>query len=407
MKEKALWVDNQPSSIFGQDLGAFYYEERALLSAESGDIVIVDFAVDRDYLAQLKKLTAYQSIELICLEDRYDDLVESLFHWKGIISFQKYLKESGYILRSYLPDERIKLLSQHLGIAARGIDFYETNKNQIDLVMLWEKLHLCKIETQFLSNSTTEEIVNFLKKNKSVLCKPNCSIGGGGIFNINNFDELKNMNLLRDKKSEYVLQRELKPDLEGSIQFLLEDGIFHIYICKTYNPQHSFGGFYYPCETEQIQQLKKDGERIIAHFMQKYKGDLDSFGIDFIVSDGEIYYHDLNPRKTSVSYVILFLKKICPDFEVLGNHQICCLYFRIAEKYTYRELRAILEESDIPKLIDDEEGVMIVNPGMIKTGWMQIVFFSRFHREKKYLERTIQHFAKKGVTVQCPDISIQ
>lgn len=114
MKEKALWVDNQPSSIFGQDLGAFYYEERALLSAESGDIVIVDFAVDRDYLAQLKKLTAYQSIELICLEDRYDDLVESLFHWKGIISFQKYLKESGYILRSYLPDERIKLLSQQL-----------------------------------------------------------------------------------------------------------------------------------------------------------------------------------------------------------------------------------------------------------------------------------------------------
>lgn len=69
--------------------------------------MIVDFAVDNDYLAQLRKLTAYQSIELICLEDQYDDLVESLFHWEGIISFQEYLKETGYILRSYLPDERL------------------------------------------------------------------------------------------------------------------------------------------------------------------------------------------------------------------------------------------------------------------------------------------------------------
>lgn len=65
--------------------------------------------------------------------------------------------------------------------------------------------------------------------NKSVLCKPNCSIGGEGIFNISNFDILKSMNLLRDKKSEYVLQRELKPDLEGSIQFLLEDGTLPVY----------------------------------------------------------------------------------------------------------------------------------------------------------------------------------
>lgn len=124
MKKKALWVDNQPSSLFGQDLGAFYYEERALLSAESGDSVIVDFAVDNDYLSQLRKLTAYQSIDLICLQDQYVDLVESLFHWEGIISFQEHLKEKGYIIRSYIPDERIKLLSQYLGVAARGVDFF-------------------------------------------------------------------------------------------------------------------------------------------------------------------------------------------------------------------------------------------------------------------------------------------
>lgn len=406
MKKKALWVDNQPSSLFGQDSDAFYYEERALLSAESGDIVIVDFEVDNDYIEQLRKLTAYQSIELICLKNKYDDLVESILNWEGIISFREYLKEIGCILRSYLPDRRIKLLSRHLGITARGVDFYEANKCQIDLIMLWEKLCLRKIETQFLSNSTKEEVVNFFESNKLVLCKPNCSIGGKGIFNVKKLDELKSMNLLQNEKSGYVLQRELKPDLEGSIQFLLDDGIFHIYICRTYNPQHSFGGFRYPCETELFLQLKKDGERIATHFMQKYKEDIDSFGIDFIISDGEIYYHDLNPRKTSVSYVLLFLKKICSSFEVLENHQVCCLYFKIARNFSYRELRAILEESDIPQLIEDGVGVMIINPDLIKTGLMQIVSFSRSHREKEYLERTIQHFAKKGVAVQCPDIAM-
>lgn len=407
MREKALWVDNQPSSLFGRDSGAFYYEERALLSAQSGDIVIVDFAVDNYYLSQLKKLAAYRSIELICLQDQYDDLVESILRWEKNTLFQEYLRETGYVLRSYLPDERIRLLSRHLGILARGIDFYEDNKDQLDLIMLWEKLQLCKIETLLLGNSTTKEIKNFLERNKPVLCKPDCSIGGRDIFSVNNLDDLTSRNLLQNEKAGYVLQRQLKADLEGSIQFLLEDGIFYIYICRTYNPQYSFWGFCYPCETEQFQQVKKDGERILAHFMQQYKEDLDSFGIDFIISDGEIYYHDLNPRKTSVSYILLFLKKIYPDFEDLGKYGICCLYFKILGKITYRELRIILEESDVPKLIEEGEGIMIVNPGIIKNGYMQIVSLSCSHREKEYILRAIQHFANRGVTVQCQNITIQ
>lgn len=407
MKNKNLWVDNQPLSIFCQDEGAFYYEERAMLMANPGDIVIVDFEIEKNYLYQLEKMADYSLVNLICLKNRYNDLVESIQKWDQFNILREFVSENNFVLRSYIPDERIRVLSQDLKIKAIGINFYAENRRQSDLIMLLNELNFQMIETLFLERSTKEEVEKFFVENRHVLCKPNKSIGGREIIAINNSIEFKEFYKLNNSKIEYLLQKKIKADLEGSVQFIYEDGKFDIYICETFNPHNSFQGFSYPCKTDLSFQLKNDAEKVLELFTKKYKSDIDSFGIDFIISDNKIYYHDLNPRKTAVSYILRFLKMAYLNFKQLENFKVACLYFQINTKLTYNELQKLFVVAMIPNIVEQGEGIMIINPGTIKIGLIQIVSVSFLSKEKEYLEKIRRLLKQKGVDVQWPNTVIQ
>lgn len=407
MKGRNLWIDNQPVTVFGNDTGAFYYEERALLAAKPGDIVIVDYEIEPRYLYQLRKIADYRWVRIICLENRYCDLVESIRKWGKIDLLRKYINKNDFVIRSYIPDERINLLSQYLKIKANGIKFYEENRSQLALISFLIEMKLNVIKTLPLNRSDIKDVSKFLIKNKCILCKPNFSIGGRGIFEINGITELIKCYRLKKNGIEYILQKKMKINLEGSIQFLFEDGRFHIYVCRTYNPKGSYSGFSYPCKTKILDQLKTDAENILDFLMRKYKSDMDSFGIDFIISDNRIFYHDFNARKTSVSYVLSFLKKINSSFEKNDKFNIICLHFRTKENMSYNELQSILEMSNIPNLVETGEGLMIINPGTINIGLIQVVSVSYLNREKQYLEKFQEQLKEKGAEIQWPDTAIQ
>lgn len=407
MKGRNLWIDNQPVTVFGNDTGAFYYEERALLAAKPGDIVIVDYEIEPRYLYQLRKIADYRWVRIICLENRYCDLVESIRKWGKIDLLRKYINKNDFVIRSYIPDERINLLSQYLKIKANGIKFYEENRSQLALISFLIEMKLNVIKTLPLNRSDIKDVSKFLIKNKCILCKPNFSIGGRGIVEINGITELIKCYRLKKNGIEYILQKKMKINLEGSIQFLFEDGRFHIYVCRTYNPKGSYSGFSYPCKTKILDQLKTDAENILDFLMRKYKSDMDSFGIDFIISDNRIFYHDFNARKTSVSYVLSFLKKINSSFEKNDKFNIICLHFRTKENMSYNELQSILEMSNIPNLVETGEGLMIINPGTINIGLIQVVSVSYLNREKQYLEKFQEQLKEKGVEIQWPDTAIQ
>lgn len=333
--------------------------------------------------------------------------MESILKWDKFDLFKKIVKEKDYIIRAYIPDERIQLLSQRLKLKACGVSFYEENRSQLNLMKFLDVMRLAKIETLFLNSSNREAVMDFFEKNKSILCKPNFSIGGKGIREISNITEVEQFNKLKESGIEYVLQRKVKIDFEGSIQFLFEDGKFHIYVCKTYNLNNSYIGFSYPCKIEELDQIKMDAENMLALFMQKYKNDMDSFGIDFIISDDKIFYHDLNARKTSVLYVLTLLKRANFNFEECQNFKTICLYLGIEKNKSYNELQAILEMSDIPNLTENREGVMFINPGTINIGIVQVVSVSYLNREKEYLEKLQRQLEEKGIECQWLSIMIQ
>ncbi len=407
MKGRSLWIDNQPISIFGDEIGSFYYEERALLAATPGDIVIMDYKIEPQYLDKLRKISAYRSVKLICLKKQHSDLVDSILKWEKINLFRNYVNANNYIIRAYIPDERIRLLSQELKLKAYGIRFYEENRSQCSLMVFLNIMKFNKIETLFLNNTNMKSMIDFLERNNYILCKPNLSIGGKGIREISNIVELEQCSKLKESGIEYVLQRKIKSDFEGSVQFLFEDGKFNIYVCKTYNHNNAYTGFSYPCEIKELKQVKKQAKKILDLFMQRYKNDIDSFGIDFIISDGEIFYHDINARKTSVMYVLTLLKRVGFDLEGCKGFKTICLYFEIEKNKSYNELQAVIEMSDIPDLAGNEEGIMIINPGTINLGIVQVVSVSCLGKEKEYLKKFQIQLEKEGVECQWRDIMIQ
>lgn len=181
-----MWVDNQPLSIFGGEVGAFYYEERALLMTEPKDIVIIDYEIDNEYLCQLRKIPEYRFVYLIFLKTRHYDLVESILKWEKIDWLIQYVKEHNYVLRSYIPDGRISSLSECLKVKCYGCSFYETYKEQLSLITLLNEIDCNCIETLPLNSTNKESAIDFIKKNRSSLIKPNISIGGKNIVEVNN-----------------------------------------------------------------------------------------------------------------------------------------------------------------------------------------------------------------------------
>lgn len=204
---------------------------------------------------------------------------------------------------------------------------------------------------------------------------------------------------LKGKLNEYILQKKIRKDFEGSIQFLLENEVFHIYICKTFNPHNSYSGFCYPCEIDVLNELKKNAENMLTVLTEKYKKDMDCFGIDFIISEGEIFYHDLNARKTAVTYVLSFLKKINHNFDTCKSFKTICLYFRIKKKILYSNLLEIIKNSNIPDLIETGEGIMIINPSTINLGLIQIISVSYINKEKTYLNEFKKEIERRGVEI--------
>lgn len=399
MKARSLWVDNQSISIFGKEIGAFYYEERALLIAKPKDIVILDYKIDNEYLYQLGKIPEYRSIFLICLNTRYFDLVESILKWEKVDLFIQYLKKHNYVLRSYIPDGRIRLLSKCLKLKCYGYDFYETYKEQLNLIALLKKVDCNYIETLPLGTTNKESALDFIKENKSSLIKPNISIGGKNIVEVNNRADIEKFYASNNKLNEYILQRKIRKDFEGSIQFLFENEVFHIYICETFNPCNSYSGFCYPCTLNLLNKLQKDATKILTVLVDKYKKNMDCFGIDFIISDGRIFYHDLNARKTAVTYVLSFLKKIYHDFDMHKNFKIICLYFKIKKKILYSTLLEIIKNSHIPDLIETGEGLMIINPSTINLGFIQVISVSFINRENIYLNNFKKELKRRGVEI--------
>lgn len=84
-----------------------------------------------------------------------------------------------------------------------------------------------------------------------------------------------------------------------------------------------------------------------------------------------------------------------------------CWYLGIEKNKSYNELQAVLEMSDIPDLSENGEGLMLINPGTINIGIVQVVSVSYLNREQEYLEKFQRQLKGKGIECQWLGTMIQ
>lgn len=386
-----IYVDNQPISILGfVAVHDIIYEERALMLTREHDAIVTRFEIDKDYIRNLNHLGIAQGCQLFRVSANSEDLVASILADKNAKERLQLLVKEGYELSFFLCDERAKLLCDDIGYSIDNeFKFYSKCFLKSYLNTLEDE---CGIPIpDYLISTSAAEISEFLTScPDGIIGKSNNGIAGEGIAQICSEEQLDTF-LTAHTDNEYGLrfERYVRGIKEGSIQFIVKNGTTSFYIDECDNRNNSYNGFKYPSDLSKSKKLVAYAESITKYITQRFHLNNSYYGIDFIFDGEEFYFHDFNPRKTAVSYVLdtfLYLQK---RSLLGGDVSIVNKYISINEKYYHLGYSEIIDriKNFVPLVDSDLEGVLLVNPKRIARGQVQAISFSRHGRNDEYLER--------------------
>lgn len=386
---RKLIIDNQPMEYFGFDKFAKCYEERALLLASAEDIVVLRCVLPPEYIEYLYstglKNVIYLNPEIDpdgCLAD-----VALLDHEHLERAIRCIAADYHVSLKAYIPDDKMQRLAETLHIPLIGRQFYEDYHKKSSILEVCKVLGLRIIDTLVINSDSdfyNARTIDFLNSHDRVLIKPDSGIGGRLI------SELSDSVPVDNQVFPAVLQEFLPAQSEGSIQFF--DPYHHggIYLCNTFQENFAFRGFHYPANPECRLELRSSADLMLSYFKRTYPENLPSFGIDFIVSNGKVYFHDINPRSTGTTYVFSLLRRAYGE-KFLENCEF--IYIQITNKShaSYQQLRTILDRSGISHIsANNTEGYALLYPSMLSNNILNLLIVSERKNAYQYLHRVME-----------------
>lgn len=385
LKTQRIIIDNQPQFLFLNDMFSHIYEERALLLANTNDIVVLRNSFPEEYIDFIK---SDKQFEIITLDSNYynEELTDAVLKEKNLQTIKNKIDSncSKILLQSYIPDEKISLIGQKLGIRVCGKKFFCDYHKKSIINDLCSNLQLNTIQSISLkseieiSSSKTQE---FISKHKKVIIKP--EVGLGGQF-ISKEDSLNRKETKLSNAYPMVLQEYLPVQTEGSIQFYKTSQKWNIFLCETFQKEFQFYGYKYPYCNINEDEIIIAASKFLSFFINKYMDDMPSFGIDFIVSNNKVYFHDINPRNTGVTYIFSLLHRIYGEC-MLKNMQCMYLQIKYNRSTTYSELRKIFESYGLKHIAKDVvEGYALLYPGMLETKTLNILLVSNSNKINEY-----------------------
>ena len=386
---RKLIIDNQPREYFGSDKIAKYYEERALLIASAKDIVVLRRSLPKEYMDYIFSTGVKNIIYLNSESEREECLVDAaLREYEQLVrKIRNIAFDSPVCLKAYIPDDKMQLLADTLHIPLLGKQFYQDNYRKSSVIQICKELELNTIDT-IIINSAAEfyaaSAIDFFNCHARVIIKPDRGIGGQMISELTDCESVDN------HVFPSVVQEFLPAQSEGSIQFFNPCHQGGIYLCDTFQKNFAFRGFHYPANSECESELRASAELILSYFYRKYNQDLQSFGIDYIISNGKVYFHDINPRSTGVTYIFSLLRRTYGE-QFLGKCEF--IYFQTVDKFhvSYKQLRTILGESGIPHIsANNSEGYAILYPGMLCKNILNILVVSKEKHAFQYYHRIME-----------------
>ena len=382
-----ILIDNQPHELFSECPSASSYEERALLLATEMDIVILRKHLPIEYLDFISNSRKVNIVYLI-EENGEQELAIAALSQQNLRTLIKAIyerKEIDYVIQSYIPNRGIDLLAQEIGLSVYGKSFYLENHTKRATEVLCKRLGFSVIPSVYLESQRVEMLEkyeNFLNLHQVVIAKPEIGLGGKTkILNTSNRE-------IPDDFLPAIVQAYLKPEWEGSVQFYNYKNRWHYYLCDTMQMECKFYGFRYPSIHEESNKvmLIAAAEKILENISGCY-ADIPSFGIDFLVHRNKVFFHDLNPRHTAVTYIISLLRNLYGINEI-SNLQFIYAQLQVKHKYTYYEIRGIIDRLGLIHLSSrNKEGYAILYPGMIDDQYVNILIVSNTNRVDEYYKK--------------------
>ena len=384
-KNKKLLIDNQSHDIFGRSKVAFSFEERALLLAEESDIVVLRKILPPKYVEFVMGSCNFRVIYLKSNNEEMD-LSEVILEEKNLHILKQLIEENNdynYTIQSYIPDKGIDLVSKKLRIPISGYDFFVNNCKKSQTQNLCNKLGLKTVTSIYLqthSDIYDKNVLSVIKKYKKVIVKPDFGMGGDSMF------VLETNKLPESKVSlsfPILIQELMRLDREGSIQFIRFSNKWSICLCETYQSNFKYYGFRFPFCTPFVDEFVLTSKKIFDYFYDRYDN-ISSFGIDFIISDGKVYYHDINPRNTAATYIFSLIIRLY-GYGILNSVELEYLQIEYKCEIEYYKLRYYIEKEGLKHISrNNAEGFALIYPGMLKNKLINVIFVSQSHKIDEY-----------------------
>ncbi len=392
MEDRIVFIDNQPYELFRGDESAKLYEERCLPSADINDVVVTSLPINREYIAYLQTLGLKIECDFFTPQFFYKDLAYSILNDDRLLSILKRkVRESNYVIETFIPNRDLVTLSRYLNIPILfPQDIYDKYSSKIGFNKLAKILKLPHPDNVFFSHGNLCDYRHFIKRNQDVLLKKNNTIGSLGVYDISSNQILKKI-VKQYPTDLFLLEKKIEAVWNGSIQFIFQNNNPRIFIDECSMDNNHFKGFKYPATfPEECHSKIKDYAELIASFLKQYFIRKGYFGLDFIVSNtNDIFFHDFNPRKTGVIYVLFFIEKL---IGIIDNYNLKIASTFINLDYYNRKAIDFLTVITLLRRnkilfgqLSGYEGILLFNPNLLKMKILHVISLSQIDNEDIYI----------------------
>jgi len=382
-----LYIESQPYTIFKSDITAHCFEERCIPFANDGDIVITSYSIDNNYIKYLDSLglNISRNVDFLVPSFQDKDLASSIIKDAELLKYIYEKTSTGkWIIETYLYDEEIKKISEILALPlSQEIEIFKKYGAKSDFRELAHKLGLPLPNGIIVNGYNADQINSFVEMYPEAVIKKNNTLGGMGVFFIQPNESSIRKIVVND--DIYVVEEKIVPNIEGSIQIFFHGGDYDIFIDECIIERKQFKGFIYPFDYEK-QKINEYAKKTV-YFLQQNKINYGYFGLDFMISGDNIYFHDFNPRKTGVTYIMLFLCKLFGK-ERIKKSAIVYEHIQLptCKQWNLNNLLIKLNPLLFGYGIKDE-GLFLFNCSSLKYNMLHLVSLSFCGKEKEYIQK--------------------
>lgn len=392
-----VYIENRPHYLLPGAFPARIYEERCLTQLQEGDIAITSRPVNCAYFRYMTgHLGVGQQAYLLSPAVCKRDLAYSVLKDARLLSL---LKEFGsdreYQLETYISSPHMEQIAEITGLPllfnSAVYDKFNTKSGFRRLAAFLNLPVPPGIET---GKYTMLPAQKFLGKHKDIIIKYDSTLGGCGVFRASSPSEMNHI-LKNALENRLVVEKYIHAAVHGSVQLVIDNGGCHYVADECFLQDNSFKGFCYPArfDSERIVDMVKPLAALLLE-----EGVVSGwFGLDFMIDEnGQVFFHDFNPRKTAVSYVLSTVARIMGWPDPIPRASIAAAYVYLKAALTFEDIYELMEDMLLKPGEDNSEGIILINPGLLLQGLVNIVAVSPAGQHMAILEKSIEALAGKA-----------